>query len=100
MADIITDDNFEAKVEAALASTRPIVAEQQGGDFWRIPRPVYHMPMPINADGNGPAAPEETVAVHHEVWDQLCRTLCSCRCEKDAILIANAVNAYSPTAAP
>lgn len=83
-----------------VTSTRPIVAEQRGGDFWRVAVPVYHMAMPITADGNGPASPEETVGHDHEVWDQLCRTLCRCSCAEDAVLIAKAVNAYRHTTAP
>lgn len=81
--------------DARVAKTHPIVAEQQGGDFWRVAVPVYHMAMPITDDGNGPASPEETVGHDHEVWDQLCRTLCKCSCAEDAALIAKAINAFA-----
>lgn len=66
----------------------------EGSDFWRVARPVYHMAMPVNADGNGPASPDETVGHDHVVWDQLCRTVCRCDIADDAILIAAALNSY------
>jgi len=83
-----------AGVAAGKEVDRPTVAAQQCGDGWRVARPVYHMAMPLTADGNGPASPEETVSHAHEVWDQLCRTLCVCSCAEDAAFITNAVNAY------
>lgn len=81
--------------EVITSTDRPVVAEQQGGDFWRVAVPVYHMAMPLTADGNGPASPDETVGYDHEVWDQLCRTLCRCSCAEDAVLIAKAVNLHA-----
>lgn len=60
--------------------------------------PFYYMPMPVNANGDGPADPDEAVKVLHEVWDQL--MLIVCRCENEAIArhIAKALNDSAATA--
>lgn len=60
--------------------------------------PFYYMPMPINADGNGPASPDETIRVLHEVWDQLCQSVCTCADEVVAHFIADSLNATSSPA--
>lgn len=60
--------------------------------------PFYYMPMPINADGNGPADPDETVKTLHEVWDQFCQSVCSCGDEVVARFIASSLNATSSPA--
>lgn len=52
----------------------------------------YYMPMPIRADGNGPATGGEVARVVHEVWDDACLTVCTCNDEETARHIAEALN--------
>ncbi|MFU0504141.1 hypothetical protein ACLKMW_06095 [Pseudaminobacter sp. NGMCC 1.201702] len=53
----------------------------------------YYMPMPVNADGDGPAMGDEAVATLHEVWDDACLTVCTCGDEAMARRVAEALNA-------
>jgi len=61
--------------------------------------PFYYMPMPVTADGNGPADQDETVATLHEVWDGICNIVCRCENEAIAVHIAATLNS-SKTPAP
>lgn len=63
--------------------------------YWT--KPFYYMPMPVNADGHGPASAKETARVLHEVWDAAAGTVCVCQSESDARLVADIMN--SATAA-
>lgn len=51
-----------------------------------------YVPMPINADGNGPADADETVKVIHQVWDEENIALCSCDYKEIAQSIAASLN--------
>lgn len=52
----------------------------------------YYMPMPVNADDDGPATGGEAVRIIHEVWDDACLTVCTCADEATARHIAAALN--------
>lgn len=57
-----------------------------------IDLPVYYMPMPINADGDGPAFGEDVKRVLHEVWDPHCNTICEAPTEELARFIVDCIN--------
>lgn len=56
--------------------------------------PVFVMDMPLNAEGHGPADPEDTVLTRFEVWDQICHCICVCMNRGDAELIADLLNIH------
>lgn len=68
-------------------------------NFDLIALPAYYMPMPVNKDGNGPAEPDETVAVLHEVWDNMMQTVCTCPSEDMARRVATGLSAEASSAA-
>lgn len=57
-----------------------------------IDLPVYYLPMPVNADGDGPAFGEEVSKIIHEVWDPYCNTICTAPTEELARFIAGRIN--------
>lgn len=59
-----------------------------------IDLPVYYMPMPINAEGNGPADACELARVIHQVWDANCATICEAPTETLARLVADSINGH------
>jgi hypothetical protein len=59
--------------------------------------PVYYMPMPINADGNGPADASDTVRVLHQVWDANYTVACEAPTEESARSLAAYINANTVT---
>jgi hypothetical protein len=61
-------------------------------DVSKISCPVYVVTMPIDAEGDGPAEPEETVTTIFEVWDQNSIELCSCVSLEIAEFIAASFN--------
>ena len=55
--------------------------------------PVMYVPMPLNANGDGPADSVDTVSVAHEVWDTETNvTICTAKDEATANLIVGAWN--------
>jgi hypothetical protein len=66
-------------------------------DVSDISGPVFVMAMPIDAEGNGPAEPEETVTTIFEVWDQNNIELCSCVSREIAEHLAAMINGTSFT---
>lgn len=58
-----------------------------------IDLPAYYLPMPVTAEGNGPADADETVRVLHQVWDANCFTICEAPTEELARFIAECINA-------
>jgi hypothetical protein len=58
-----------------------------------IDLPVHYLPMPVNADGDGPSSADETVRVIHQVWDPHCNTICEAPTEELARFIVECVNA-------
>jgi hypothetical protein len=53
------------------------------------------MPMPVDADGNGPADEYDTVSTIHQVWDANCFTVCEAPTEELARMIAECINKHS-----
>jgi len=55
--------------------------------------PVMYVPMPLNANGDGPADAADAVSVAHEVWDTETNvTICTAKDEATANLIVAAWN--------
>jgi DNA-binding NarL/FixJ family response regulator len=52
-----------------------------------------YIPVPLTKDGNGPASPEETVSISHEVWDECFLPVATCQSEEAARMVADALNA-------
>jgi hypothetical protein len=62
-----------------------------------IHKPVYYVPMPVNAKGMGPEMDETKVAhTQHEVWDQTHSTICVCMSKEIAETIVRAINKKGP----
>lgn len=98
---------FDKEMQAALISDGEKLAALTGedngplwldGDHSRYCGPFYYMGIPLDMDGQGPCDPEDTWRTSHEVWDQLCLQVCTCRNEDTTRTIAAALN--RPTAAP
>ena len=54
---------------------------------------AMYVPMPLDADGNGPAGPDDIVRVEHQVWDaETCGTLCTAPDEGVARWIVSLIN--------
>ena len=59
---------------------------------------AMYVPMPLNAAGDGPADPAETVRVEHQVWDaETCGTLCTAA---DEAVARHIVSLWNGAAAP
>lgn len=71
--------------EAALSATQQPVSE--GGE-------VIYVPMPLTADGDGPADPADTARIEHQIWDaETNGTLCTAKDEAVARWIVGLINA-------
>ena len=58
--------------------------------------PYTYVPMPLNAEGNGPETdPDKVVRVQHEVWDAQFNTVCLATDEDAARLIVAALNRFT-----
>lgn len=58
----------------------------------------FYIPMPVNAEGDGPATEDECVRIEHEVWSDDYATMAKCQSAEDALLVAKALNKYFGTA--
>lgn len=54
--------------------------------------PAVVVPIPLNAEGQGPSEPKDTRRTVFEVWDQQMISICSCPDARRAHLVANAIN--------
>lgn len=58
---------------------------------------LLYVPMPLNADGDGPADPDETVRVEHQLWDaDTNTTVFTARDEALALQLMAAWNSRTP----
>lgn len=57
-----------------------------------IELPVFVIPMPLNANGDGPAEKEETIITVYQIWDITNRVIGECSVEANAKKIAELIN--------
>ena len=91
-------DKLEAAANAILdALSGPLQAEGVPPDRTF----ALYVPMPLNADGDGPADEADTVRVEHQVWDaETNGTICTAFSAADAVWLASLINATTPAAQP
>ena len=54
--------------------------------------PFSYVPIPLDADGQGPADEADAVSTTHEVWDANCFTVATCGSEETARKVAELLN--------
>ena len=60
-------------------------------------RTAIYVPMPLNSSGDGPADPNETVRVEHQVWDaETNLTMFTAQDETTALAVVKAWNRRTP----